>query len=90
MAFVIHARHREFLPKEKAICSASAFVRMRGFVFAGIDKGEIRAINPGVAAVIMYGGAIRMVCLRLNGIIPITLDEYFDELWVNTWKSLES
>lgn len=90
MAFVIHARHREFLPEEKAICSASAFVRMRGFVFEGIDKGEVRPMTPAVAAVMMYGGAIRMVCLRLDGLIPLPLAEYFDELWVNTWKSLES
>ena len=90
MAFVIHARHREFLPEEKAICSASAFVRMRGFVFTGIEAGEIRPIDPAVAAVMMYGGAIRMVCLRLDGLIALTLDKYVDELWSNTWKSLAS
>lgn len=88
MAFVIHARHREFLPEEKAICSASAFVRMRDFVFAGIDDGEIRPIDPMVAAVMMYGGAIRMVCLRLDALIPKPLEQYFDELWANTWQSL--
>lgn len=88
MAFVIHARHREFLPEEKAICSASAFVRMRGFVLTGIDEGEVRGLDPAVAVAMMYGGAIRMICLRLDGLIPLTLDDYFEELWTNTWASL--
>lgn len=90
MAFVIHARHREFLPDEKAICSASAFVRMRGFVFAGVDDGEIRPVEPVVAAAMMYGGAIRMVCLRLDALIAEPLDRYLDELWANTWASLST
>src|SRR5690606_34658705 len=41
MNFVINARHREFLPEEPAICSASAFVRMRSFVLLGIASGEV-------------------------------------------------
>ena len=88
MGFVIHARHREFLPEEKAICSASAFVRMRGFVVKAIEQGEIRTIDPFVAAAMVYGGAIRMVCLRLDALVPDPLEHYFDELWANTWKSL--
>jgi hypothetical protein len=66
MGFVVNARHREFLPEEQAICSASAFVRMRGFVFSGMKDGEIRSMEPMVAASLMYGSAIRIICLRLT------------------------
>ncbi|CAL1240642.1 TetR/AcrR family transcriptional regulator [Candidatus Methylocalor cossyra] len=88
MGFIAHARHREFLPNEKAICSASAFVRMRGFVFEGIEKGEIRPMDPMVAAVIAYGGAIRMIGLRLDGVIEQPLSGYLEELWAHTWQAL--
>lgn len=88
MGFIIHARHREFLPDAKAICSASAFIRMRGFVFEGIERGEIRRMDPMMAAVITYGGAIRMICLRLDGVIEQALDGYLEELWANTWQAL--
>jgi hypothetical protein len=38
----------------------------------------------------MYGGAIRMVCLRLDGLVPLALDKYVGGLWSNTLKSLAS
>lgn len=89
MGFVVNARHREFLPEEPAICSASAFVRMRGFVFAGMADGEIREMEPMVAASLMYGAAIRMICLRLDGIIEASIDPLFDALWDGVWRSLK-
>lgn len=90
MDFIVHARHQEFLPGEPSICSSTPFVRMRKFVFEGIDAGEIRAIEPIVAAAMMYGAAIRMVCLRLDGVITEPLACYVEELWANTWQSLKT
>lgn len=89
MEFIIHARHREFLPSEKSICSTTAFVRMRSFVYAAIEQGEIKPMDPLVAAMIVYGGAIRMVCLRLDGVIETPLAQLQDALWENTWKGLD-
>ncbi len=89
MGFVVNARHREFLPEEPAICSASAFARMRGFVFAGITEGEIREMEPMVAASLMYGSAIRMICLRLDGLVDTPIEPLFDALWDGVWRSLK-
>ncbi len=89
MQFIIHARHKEFLPEEKSICSASAFVRMRAFVYTGIETGEIRKMDPLVAAMIVYGGAIRMICLRLDEVIETPLPLLLDSLWENTWRGLD-
>ncbi|OPX56252.1 transcriptional regulator, TetR family [Oceanospirillum multiglobuliferum] len=89
MQFIIHARHKEFLPNEKSICSASAFVRMRALVFQGIENKEIRPMDPLVAAMIVYGGAIRMICLRLDGVIETSLETLADDLWLNTWSGLD-
>lgn len=88
MGFVVNARHREFLPEEQAICSASAFVRMRGFVFSGMKDGEIRSMEPMVAASLMYGSAIRIICLRLDGLVDTPLEQLFDSLWEGVWRSL--
>lgn len=89
MEFIIHARHKEFLPDEKSICSTTAFVRMREFVFQGIDNKEIRSMDPLVAAMIVYGGAIRMICLRLDGVIELPLPGLVDSIWQNTWQGLD-
>ncbi len=88
MSFIVHARHREFLPAEKSICSASAFVRMRRFVAKGIESGELKTIDPMVASALMYGATIRLVCLRLDDVITEPLPGYFDELWQQTWSTL--
>jgi len=89
MQFIIHARHKEFLPEEKSICSASAFVRMRAFVHQGIENKEIRQMDPLVGAMIVYGGPIRMMCLRLDEIIEQPLESLLDDLWENTWRGLD-
>jgi len=89
MEYIIHARHREFLPAAKSICSTTAFVRMRRFVAEGIEAGEIASIDSNVAGALMYGAAIRLVCLRLDGVIDEPIDGYFDELWQRTWASLK-
>lgn len=88
MDFIIHARHKEFLPDEKAICSSTPFSRMRDFVYQGVASGEIREMQPLSAAMIAYGGIIRMICLRLDHVIEEPLDTYFEELWRNTWYAL--
>ncbi|MGG4603170.1 TetR/AcrR family transcriptional regulator [Paenalcaligenes sp. Me131] len=90
MGFIIHARHKEFLPTEKSICSASAFVRMRRFVLKGIEEGEIPAMDSSVAGALVYGAAIRLVCLRLDGLVELPLEHYFDELWSRTWAAVQS
>lgn len=89
MGFIIHARHKEFLPTEKSICSASAFVRMRRFVLKGIEEGEIPMMDSSVAGALVYGAAIRLVCLRLDGLVEQTLAHYFDELWSRTWTAVQ-
>lgn len=90
MAFIIHARHQEFLPGEKSICSASAFVRMRRFVVQGVESGELKRMDPVVASALMYGAAIRLVCLRLDDVITDSLLHYLDELWCHTWDTLSA
>lgn len=90
MEFIIHARHREFLPTEKSICSTSAFIRMRRFVAEGIESGEIPAMDPAVAGALVYGAAIRLVCLRLDGVVSGPVDHYFDALWPRVWASLHA
>jgi len=89
MAFIVYARHQEFLPQETPVCSSTAFARMRSFVYQGIENGEIRAMDPLVAAIIAYGGALRMVCLWLDGFIEESVSSYLDALWENTWESLK-
>ena len=88
MKFMLHARHKEFLPEEAPICSSRPFQHMREMVAEGIKQGEIQTMDETVAAAAVFGGALRMIQLRLDGILEKPLLEYQDEIWTSAWRSV--
>ncbi|WP_298608623.1 TetR/AcrR family transcriptional regulator [uncultured Thiothrix sp.] len=78
IAFAFHPKHAEFLPEEPRPSDSSAFTKMRGIVQRGMDLGEFRQMDTWVAASGMFGGAIRMIQLRLEGKIERPLPEYLE------------
>lgn len=88
IAFVFQPNHRDFLPSEPPICSASPFQRMRDLISLGIQQGEIRPMSTEVAASAIFGVAIRMVQLRLDGIVERPLPEYLDEVFDAAWAGI--
>ncbi|MBS0312452.1 MAG: TetR/AcrR family transcriptional regulator [Proteobacteria bacterium] len=88
MAFLLYARHREFLPDEAPICSSRPFVMMREMISRGIARGEIRQMDVMVASASLFGGPIRMITTRLDGILPHPLPGYLDEVWDCAWRAV--
>lgn len=78
IAFAFHPKHAEFLPEEPRSSDSSAFTKMRAIVQRGMECGELRQMDTWVAASAMFGGAIRMIQLRLEGQIEQPLPEYLD------------
>jgi AcrR family transcriptional regulator len=90
MRFILNAKHREFLPDEPPICSAKPFVKLRDIVNQGILSGEIRAMDPWVAAACTFGPALRMITLRLDDVLPNSLDGFADPVWDSAWLAVRS
>ncbi len=88
MAFILHARHREFLPEEKPICSSAPFTMMLDMVREGIRAGEVRPVEAVVAATTLFGGAIRMIHLLLDGAICGPLTPMADQVWQCAWNGV--
>ncbi len=88
IGFVFHAKHREFLPDEPPICSAEPFRRIREMVEEGMARGEIRRGNTWVAAATLFGGAIRLIQLRLDGVVEEPLPGLAQEVWTSAWEGL--
>jgi AcrR family transcriptional regulator len=88
MRFMLFSRHREFILDQKPVCSSRPFVQMREMVAFGMKQGEIREITPIVAASAVFGGALRLIQLRLDGILDAPLPEYLDEIWQCSWRSV--
>lgn len=90
MQFVLLAQHREFLREEPPICSSQPFQFMRQVVEDGIEAGEVRRIEPWVAATAMFGGALRMMNLQLDGALDRPLPDYLDEVVDCAWRAVRS
>ena len=88
MAFMLYAKHREFMPEEAPICSSKPFEQMRNMVKEGMDSGILVSMDPLVAATAVFGGALRMINLRLDGILEKPLPVYLDEVWQCAWRSV--
>lgn len=86
--FMLHAKHREFLPDEPPICSSTPFKGMRRIVQQGMDAGEIHQGNPWVVAASVFGGAFRLIHLRLDGVMKQPLTECYDELVDCMWQGV--
>lgn len=88
MEFMLYAKHREFLPGERPVCSSRPFELMRKIVAAGIETGEIQALTPVVASTALFGGALRLIAARLDGVIDQPLTELLEETWRCGWRSV--
>ncbi len=88
MLFILYARHREFLPDEKPMCSSLPFERMRNFAREGMQSGEIIVMDPMVCAALIYGAAIRIIHLRLDGLIDKPITESLHTMWPCAWRSV--
>lgn len=88
MHYILYARHQEFMPGEKPICSSRPFELILGMVVRGIEKGEIRPLNPAVATTSIFGGTMRLIHLWLDGALPGPLSSYLEEAWECGWLAV--
>lgn len=88
MDFMLYAKHREFLPDERPVCSSRPFETMRTFVQEGMDNGEIRRMDVMVATSCLFGGAIRLITARLDGVLAEPLPDRLDAVWECAWRGV--
>lgn len=88
MDFMLYAKHREFLPGERPVCSSRPFETMRDFVQQGMDRGEIRRMDVMVASASLFGGALRLITARLDGVLAEPLPDKLDLVWECAWRSI--
>lgn len=88
MEFMLHAKHREFLPDEPPICLSRPFETMRAFVEEGMQRGEVRRTDRIVATSSLFGGAVHLIAARLDCAIDTPLPEFLDATWECGWRSI--
>ena len=90
IAFVFHAKHTEFLSGDFLVYNSSPFIKMREVIAKGIECGEFLETDKMAASSCIYGGAIRMIQLRLDGIIEKPITEYYDTIINAAWSGLKA
>ncbi|MCD6707181.1 MAG: TetR/AcrR family transcriptional regulator [Thiobacillus sp.] len=88
MEFMLYAKHRDFLPSERPVCSSKPFETMRAFVQSGMENGEIRNMDVMVATSCLFGGAIRLITARLDGVLAEPLPDRLDGVWECAWRGV--
>lgn len=88
IGFALTARHREFMPDERPVCSSRPFTMMRDMVAAGIEEGVIAEMEPLTAAACLFGGALRLIQLRLDGVLTTPLPGQLDAVWEASWRGV--
>lgn len=88
VAFVLHARHHEFLPEAPPVCSTRPFELMQELVRDGIVNGELRTMDVIAASLALFGGVIRLIQLALDGVLQRPLTDYLDEVWDAGWRAV--
>ena len=88
MQFMLYARHREFMPEQPPVCSSRPFEMLKQMVAEGMEAGEVRRMDTLTAAAALFGGPVRMIHLRLDGVQTRPLPEILDEAWDCAWRSV--
>lgn len=89
MQYLLYTKHREFMPVEKSVFTSLPFLKIKDMVIKAQENGEIRNIEPDVAVVAIFGGPIRMIYLRIDGVLENPLPAYLEECWECSWRSIK-
>lgn len=89
MQFVLKAQHQEFMPEHPPICSSKPFMTLRDVIQQGIEVGELRKMDIMLAASLAFGGILRIVQLKLDGLVEKPLTDYLEEITQTSWLALK-
>lgn len=88
--YLLYGRPREILNRCLSICSEEGLQSTVEIVEQGMAKGELRAMNPCLAAAVISGIIIRMIELRFDGFIEHSLIEFIEATANNIWLSVKA
>lgn len=90
MQYLFYTKHREFLEVEKSVFTSLPLLKMKEIVAQGQKNGEFRRMDPNVAMVAIFGGPLRLIYLRIDGLLPKPLPRYLEESWDCAWRSVKA
>lgn len=86
--FVLFFRHWEMFSDAGAICDAQPATLITKMVKKAIENGELRKMHPAVAQTALFGGATRLMRMRILGVLSTPLPELLDDVWECAWRAV--
>ncbi len=90
MQYLLYTKHREFMPVQKTVFASLPFLKLKQWIGQGRDRGELRGIDHNVAMNAVFGASIRMIFLRIDGILDQSLMHYLNESWECSWRAVRA
>lgn len=88
LKFLLYARHQEFLPEQPAICQAKPFELLMEAAKKAIASGELRDVDPVILITATFGGPMRLMLMKVDGILDAPLEDCFDASWECIWRGI--
>ena len=88
LKFLLYARHQEFLPDRPAICQAQPFELLLEAAKEAIARGELRNVDPIILITATFGGPMRLMLMKVDGVMDAPLESFFDASWECIWRGI--
>jgi AcrR family transcriptional regulator len=88
MQFLLVMKLNEFLPEQKPLFQAPAFIKILRIIQSGIKAGEIRNIDPSLANAYFFGIINNTLRMVLSGELDKKAYAYQSQTWMAAWNTI--
>jgi len=88
MEYMLFMRHTEIDPDHVPVCLSQPFRTVIHWLEEGIAQGEVISGNAEILAGIFMGGVLKVVELRLRGVLKTSLTEVKEEAFETAWRAV--
>ncbi|PWQ95936.1 TetR/AcrR family transcriptional regulator [Leucothrix arctica] len=85
ISYILNMRHADLLANQPSIYDTSGFIKISEIIKEGQARGEFLPLNDSVAFSSIFGSALRMIQMRLDGLIEQPLVETLDDILMSTF-----
>ena len=88
MKYALYVKHKDFLHEAPPICSSKPFEYIKKFIKAKIKEGVFEDMDMVIAASLIMGPVIRIIQLKMDGILKQDLMKYTVPLFDGIARSI--
>jgi len=88
MEYMLFMRHNEIFPEHVPICLSEPFQAVEEWIEDGIASGEITPGLPLLMAGVFMGGILKVIELKLRGVLKKPLPEVVNQTFTLAWRSI--